>query len=291
MEGHFDLKLILEYDGSGTQLVVKWLEKLELMCKLRKVDDIASTIPLRLTGGAFAVYLQLVEEDRKSTEKVKAVLLVTFAVDPYMAYEQFIGRKLHLGESPDVYLAELQRLASLFGGMSDKALACAFVAGLLESICQLLRAGSCMEALDLDQILSWARAVIREDSPLESPKVCFGATMHSAAMPGVLGSSQRCFACNSPNHIAIDCEWWYSAKWWQPFPAMRKVLPVRCCEPHCLCTSGKRAWRGGVSASLLSRWSVSKALPSAVNKVEVYSVPHEVREAYEEELGKWIEDG
>ena len=52
-----------------------------------------------------------------------------FAVDPYEAYELFIARRLRAGESPDVYLAELRRLASLFGGMTDKALAYAFVAG------------------------------------------------------------------------------------------------------------------------------------------------------------------
>ena len=156
------------------------------LCKLRNVSDTASVIPLWLTGGAFAVYLQLAEEDRKSKEKVKAALLAVFAVDPYVAYEQFIGRMLHLGESPDVYLEELRCLASLFGVMTDKALACAFVAGLPEGVPQLLRVGLCMEALDLDQILSRARTVIREDSPLESPKASFGATIHSSAMPGWL---------------------------------------------------------------------------------------------------------
>ena len=108
-EGYFDLKLIPEYDGSGAQSIVEWLEKLELVCKLRGVSDVASVIPLRLTSGAFAVYLQLSEADKTSTEKVKGALLAAIAVDPYMAYEQFIGRRLKNGESPDVYLAELPR--------------------------------------------------------------------------------------------------------------------------------------------------------------------------------------
>ena len=69
--GSLDLKLIPEYDGSGTQSVVEWLEKLELVCKLRDISDVASVIPLRLSGGAFAVYLQLVETDRKEKEKMK----------------------------------------------------------------------------------------------------------------------------------------------------------------------------------------------------------------------------
>ena len=117
------------------------MEKLELVCKLRGVKDVGSVIPLRLAGGAFAVYLQLAEEDKKCTEKVKEALLAAFDVDPYVAYEQFVARKLHSVESSDVYLVELWRLASLSGGISEKALACAFVAGLPGGVHQLLRAG------------------------------------------------------------------------------------------------------------------------------------------------------
>ncbi|MPC95476.1 hypothetical protein E2C01_090690 [Portunus trituberculatus] len=91
-----DLRLILEYDGSGALSVVEWIEKLELICKLRNVSDVASVIPLRLSGGAFAVYLQLAEADRKKVEKIKEALLAAFVMDPYIAYEQFISRSYKL---------------------------------------------------------------------------------------------------------------------------------------------------------------------------------------------------
>lgn len=77
-----------------------------------------------------------------------------------MEYEQFVPRKLHSGESLDVFLAELWWLASLFGKVTDEGLACAFMAGHPENVHQLLRAGSQMETLDLGQILVRARAVI-----------------------------------------------------------------------------------------------------------------------------------
>lgn len=207
MEGKFDLKLIPEYDGSGKQSVVEWLEKLQLVCKLQGVEEVANVIPLRLTGGAFAVYLQLAESDRKSAEKVKTALLAAFAADPYVAYDQFINRRLRAGESPDVYLADLRRLASLFGGLTDKALACAFVAGLPEEIRQLLRAGSRMEALDLDQILTRARAVIKDDSVMAPTETSLGAA--ACTSPGTeqcaAATRQRCFVCGGPNHVARDC--------------------------------------------------------------------------------------
>ncbi|KAK8378636.1 hypothetical protein O3P69_009379 [Scylla paramamosain] len=95
--------------------------------------------------------------------------------------------KLRSGESPDVYLSELRRLASLFAGISDKALACAFVTGLPEDVRQLLRAGSHMEALDLSPVLARARAVIRDDSPLGSlsSEAYLGATAGYGTAPRV----------------------------------------------------------------------------------------------------------
>lgn len=196
-----DLRLIPEYDGSGVQSVVEWMEKLELICKLRNVSDVASVIPLRLSGGAFAVYLQLAEDDSKKVKKIKEALIAAFAVDPYIAYEQFISRKLQAGESPDVFLAELRRLASLFGGMSEKGLACAFIAGLPESIRRLLRAGSRMETLDLPQILARTRAVVHDEGAGGVHDVCLGARAGSPET----GPDQRCFVCNGVNHFARDC--------------------------------------------------------------------------------------
>ncbi|KRY48689.1 hypothetical protein T03_15204 [Trichinella britovi] len=128
-----DLRLIPEFEGSPQQSVVELLEKVELVCKLRDISDVAGVIPLRLTGGAFAVYLQLNAQERSSIDKVKESLLAAFAADPFVAYDQFVSRKLGPHESHDVFLAELRRLATLFGGVSEEALACAFVAGLPEN--------------------------------------------------------------------------------------------------------------------------------------------------------------
>lgn len=43
-------------------------------------------------------------------------------------------------------------------------MACAFVAGLLEDVHQLLRAGSRMEMMRVDQLLLRERAVLMDDS-------------------------------------------------------------------------------------------------------------------------------
>ncbi|CDW59529.1 hypothetical protein TTRE_0000786501, partial [Trichuris trichiura] len=88
MDKSLDLRLIPEYDGTAKQSIAEWLEKVELVCKLRGIDNIAEVIPLRLTDGAFAVYLQLSDDERKSPPRLKDALLAAFAVDPYDAYEE-----------------------------------------------------------------------------------------------------------------------------------------------------------------------------------------------------------
>ncbi|XP_037089452.1 DNA-binding protein RFX2-like [Pollicipes pollicipes] len=65
---------------------------------------------------------QLPTEDRQDAKKVKDALRTAFVVDKFVAYELFTARRLRAGGTGDVYLADLQRLASVFGGLSDEGL-------------------------------------------------------------------------------------------------------------------------------------------------------------------------
>ncbi|XP_003369125.1 zinc knuckle protein [Trichinella spiralis] len=91
-----------------------------------------------------------------------------------------------------------------FGGVSEKALACAFVAGLPENVRQLLRAGSRMEDLRLSQILTRARAIITDERPVDAPNTCLSARGPEVRSP-TAPPGQRCFECGGPNHFALDC--------------------------------------------------------------------------------------
>ena len=70
-ESSLDLRLIPEFGGSPVESVTEWLEKLELICRLRNVTDLQTVIPLKLTGGAFAVYQHLSDEKKKDVGEVK----------------------------------------------------------------------------------------------------------------------------------------------------------------------------------------------------------------------------
>ena len=66
MSTKIDLKLIPEFSGNNQQSVAEWLEKVELVCKIICITDLASVVPLRLTDGSFAVYQQLAETDKEN---------------------------------------------------------------------------------------------------------------------------------------------------------------------------------------------------------------------------------
>lgn len=81
---------------------------------------------------------------------------VIFATYPFVAYDHFVDRRLNSNESKDAYLAELLRLSTLYGGVSNRRLACAFVSVLPKHVRKLLRASFRMDALDVKQSLERA---------------------------------------------------------------------------------------------------------------------------------------
>lgn len=69
MDSGFNLRLIPLFDSA--RLMVEWMEKAELACRLCNVKWLEYIILLRLTGGAFAIYLQLRDEEKEDADKIK----------------------------------------------------------------------------------------------------------------------------------------------------------------------------------------------------------------------------
>ncbi|XP_043204501.1 uncharacterized protein LOC122371835 [Amphibalanus amphitrite] len=199
-----DLRLIPEFDGA-TQPVTEWLEKVELVCRLRGIEALHVVVPLRLTGGAFAVYQQLDEQDKAGYETIKKGLISAFAEDKFDAYDRFEKMKLRRGEPVDVFVAELRRLSSLFGGMSDSGLACAFVAKLPETTRRVLRAGSRVESMTLSELISRARAVLADEEETAMAAATGAAATGAAARTSAAPPLVTCHSCGQPNHLSRDC--------------------------------------------------------------------------------------
>ena len=204
-----DLRLIPEFNGEGDFL--EWMEKLELVCELRGVTKLEQVIPLRLTGGAFAVYQQIPKANKKDAAKVKEALTISFGQDRFIAYEQFVTRRLQPGESVDVLLADLRKLANAFGGVPDGALGCAFVAALPDNVRQLLRAGSRMESAGLNEILSMARAIMVNEGAVSCAVRFRDQPAPASNRPSDTSATRRnvparrCFRCRGP-HLVQECK-------------------------------------------------------------------------------------
>ena len=206
----FDIRLIPEFDGSPTgPSVVEWVEKAERICKLCKIKEPATVISLRLTGVAYAVYQQL--GDEPDWDEIKHCLYMAFGTDPFVAWQQFISWRLHLGETVDVYLANLQKLSVPFG-VNDKILSCAFLVGLPEDISRLLQVLSRIDKLTMDELLTRAQNILKELKPITAAaSTSRAASEHygdnvDSLLAGDKHESPVFFKCGGgPNHFAKEC--------------------------------------------------------------------------------------
>ena len=69
--------------------IVEWLKRGEMICKLSDKERFERILLLRLTGGALAVYQQLTKEQKAVIKEIKHALSTTFAVDVFVAFDQF----------------------------------------------------------------------------------------------------------------------------------------------------------------------------------------------------------
>lgn len=195
----FDARTIPEFNGSGN--VVEWLEQAALLCGLRSVSLMA-VLPTRLRGGAFAVWSRMPSATRYHLPSVKAKLFKAFAMDPFSAQAEMSRRRLQPGETADVYLAALQQLAELMGGLPERAIALSFVNGLPAAAQAAVRDGI-GETFSLECVLDRARAVLSRTEAL--PAETTAPVVAAAARMGQPRPLPVCYRCRKRGHIAREC--------------------------------------------------------------------------------------
>ena len=234
MEGKiFDVRLIPEFSGAVTDMpIVEWVENVELVCKLCAMKNVECVLPLRLRGGALAIYRQLSAEQKANAEQINQVLITAYAANAFNAYDQFVTQKLRPGEMVDRFFAALQQLARLVGEpLPERWLTCAFISGLPQNVKHLLRASSRMETMSAEQLLTRAKAVMTNN---EGPAELAAASTSRTPSESKMRSDDRkfaCYRCGGPNHMARDC---LQDRQEKPDSRMRKV----CRETSCYRCSG-----------------------------------------------------
>ena len=103
----------------------------------------------------------------------------------------------------DVFLAELRRLATQFGGMTERGLVCAFIAGLPEHARNLLQATTQVDDLPISEILARARAILKDS--LTGTESAAAAAQLPGCQEKKATALRRCYMCQEPNHMARDC--------------------------------------------------------------------------------------
>jgi len=222
------------FNGNGDVSV--WLKQAHLAKSLLKLKDLAVVIPLFLDGPAFAVYDQLSIDEKQDADSIETALRTAFATDKFSAYDEFRNRMWSNGETVDVYLADLKRLAKLANFENEEIIKLAFVMGLPGKVSAQLRATPKIDTLDLSAVLQISRALMTEVSKGDAFEVvavsrsrdnkpaagagCFvcGGPHYRRNCPKV--KQVICFACNKPGHIARNCDFTGNGKGVMHAPAM-----------------------------------------------------------------------
>jgi len=159
--------------------------------------------PLFLTGGAFAVFQGLRQSSQTKYDEMKKALLSAFSMRRFQTYETFVARRVRVGESVDVYLADLSRIASMMSpNPGEEWLTCAFVCGLPTEMKSQLQATCSLAKMKLHEIVEKARglaAVVTEEA-------CFASAIKAVNRgDGGARGPIRCFQCGGLGHIAREC--------------------------------------------------------------------------------------
>ena len=100
------------------------------------------------------------DADKADYDQLRRRLLDAFSLNKFNAYQSFVSRRLNVGESVDVYVADLKRLASLVSSNLDESwIKCAFVSGLPEQIQAQLKAASSVEDMTLQKVIERSRTL------------------------------------------------------------------------------------------------------------------------------------
>lgn len=207
--------LVAPYEGVGASGdFPEWCERLELIAKLQKIDDVASFMPLFLRGEAFAVYQQLSAATKASFKELKGAMVAAFGMGSLAAYQRLRVRELQEGESVDSYVADIRRLIKLVGMDSVPAslVRAVFLAGLPERCREQITMLPEVDSLSMDVLLQKARTLLAAGR-VEGRVVGAAGALRGAGREkgrggmavGTASEGRRCFACQGTDHLARAC--------------------------------------------------------------------------------------
>lgn len=204
----------------GNDDVIAWIKKVRLVAKLKGVVDLASLLPLYLEGDALALYLEMDDEEQKDINVIERKLKTAFSDGPFEAFAKLMNKRW-LGETVDVFMNELRRLAGLSGYVGDgleTTIKLAFVNGLPSDIGAQLQQIPTIDEISTSDLLARARVLTSKHIPKQT--MCAAGVVEAGDSGGVAGdiglksnnngisiykSRVKCYRCGGP-HTIRNCK-------------------------------------------------------------------------------------
>ena len=205
--------MIRPFTGEGD--VVAWIEKVKLVAKLQKIEDLASFLPLYLEGDALAIYLEMGDAGQRNAGKIETRLREAFTDGPFTAYGK-LCRLRWSGEQVDVYATEIRRLAGLSGFKGadlERIVKLTFVNGFPDHISMELQQVEDIVSLSMSEVLTRAR-ILAANRDVKVAAASVGVTESKPVVTELGGGAKvsegrkfrgQCFRCGGP-HLMRFCK-------------------------------------------------------------------------------------
>ena len=195
--------------GDGSQDVTEWLDDLERLCGLEKVDP-ADLVGFLLEGEPARLHRRMSVADASQWDVVRATLVAEYAMPLQVAWRRFAELQLEGWESVDVYLDRLERLGGRLGISSkDMVFRTKFYEGLPSPVYEWAVGHESAYTAAFDTILSRVRdRMASRKVTANRPARGGGASAAAAAT----GGSGGCYRCGQVGHRVKACPVKGSAK-------------------------------------------------------------------------------
>lgn len=211
------LKMVDKYDGSDD--IITWLEKLSMLKQLRRVKEpLHELIPIFLVGDPYVWYQQQSCATKESSELLVAALKKAFGMDSFDAFNKLRTLRWKPGDSVEIYLSTLKRLASACDITDQSFILHSFITGLPEEASSQLRTQVKISATPLPDLVEKARIILKD----QQEKVI------SMPMPSASHVRGKCRRCGGFGHDARTCR--IEDDPVRTGPLFRQIVCYRCGE-------------------------------------------------------------